>query len=181
MKERIIKIMEREGMTAARFAEAIGAQRATMSHILSGRNNMSLEIAQKILDRFPKLSPDWLLRGAGDMYRNERTAFSSSPLPQQTLFSARVPASTPVVTPTSPPNAVSNEKQGTPSPPPSAPPTWTNKQENSPVYVAEPSTPFASPVIHPDKPSRRVTRIMIFYSDNTFDTFISEQTAEHHP
>ena len=49
MKERIQKIMQRESMTAGMFAEKIGISPASLSHILSGRNNPSLDVMMKIL------------------------------------------------------------------------------------------------------------------------------------
>ena len=47
MIERITQIMEREGLTPSKFAEAIGIQRSAMSHILNGRNNVSLDVLIK--------------------------------------------------------------------------------------------------------------------------------------
>ena len=47
MKDRILKVMEREEMTPARFSEAIGIQRSAMSHIVSGRNNPSLDVLDR--------------------------------------------------------------------------------------------------------------------------------------
>lgn len=52
---RITQIMEREGLTSSKFAEAIGIQRSAMSHILNGRNNVSL-VSYKNLDRFTLMS-----------------------------------------------------------------------------------------------------------------------------
>ena len=70
MIERITQIMEREGLTPSKFAEAIGIQRSAMSHILNGRNNVSLDVLIKILDRFAYVDSDWLLFGKGEMERN---------------------------------------------------------------------------------------------------------------
>ena len=50
MRDRILKIMEREGLTPSKFAESIGIQRSAMSHIISGRNNPSLDVLLKILE-----------------------------------------------------------------------------------------------------------------------------------
>ena len=52
MKDRILAVMEHEGLTPSKFAEAIGIQRSAMSHIISGRNNPSLDVLIKILERF---------------------------------------------------------------------------------------------------------------------------------
>ena len=51
LRERVMTIMEHEGMSSTKFADEIGVQRPKMSHIVSGRNNPSLDILQKILVR----------------------------------------------------------------------------------------------------------------------------------
>lgn len=71
MKDRIQNILVRENLNAKRFADIIGIQSSAMSHILSGRNNASLDVVQKIIRSFPRINPDWLIMGIGDMYRNE--------------------------------------------------------------------------------------------------------------
>lgn len=55
-------------MTLAAFADEIGVERSTMSHIKSGRSNPSLDVALKILERFPEVSTDWLILGKGSMF-----------------------------------------------------------------------------------------------------------------
>ena len=65
MKERIIQIMEHEGLSSSKFAEEIDIQRSAMSHILSGRNNPSLDVLLKILKKFTYIDSDWLLFGKG--------------------------------------------------------------------------------------------------------------------
>ncbi|MBR4312756.1 MAG: helix-turn-helix transcriptional regulator, partial [Bacteroidaceae bacterium] len=42
MRERIKEIIEREGMGQSQFADFIGVNRPTLSHILAGRNNPSM-------------------------------------------------------------------------------------------------------------------------------------------
>ena len=74
MKERILKVMETEGYSQAQFAAEIGIQRAAMSHIISGRNNPSLDVLLKILRRFPSVSSDWLLFGNGPMMKTAQIA-----------------------------------------------------------------------------------------------------------
>ncbi len=78
MKDRIQKILSKEGIAPTRFAEIIGVQRSSISHILSGRNKPSFDVIQRMLEKFPKINPDWLLLGKGDMYRKvvQTTLFS---------------------------------------------------------------------------------------------------------
>ena len=55
--------MKMDNLSAASFAEKIGVQPSSISHILSGRNKPSLEFIQKILAQFPNISADWLITG----------------------------------------------------------------------------------------------------------------------
>ena len=68
MKDRIFQLLEEKAMTLAAFADEIGVERSTMSHIKSGRSNPSLDVALKILERFPEVSTDWLILGKGSMF-----------------------------------------------------------------------------------------------------------------
>ena len=68
MEIRIQKIINKHNFSLSAFAKEIGVSRSAISHILTGRNNPSVEVLQKILKRFPNLSADWLLLGNGDMY-----------------------------------------------------------------------------------------------------------------
>lgn len=67
MTDRILKLIHKKGLTAAKFAEEIGVQRSSISHLLSGRNKPSLDLVLKILENYPTVSTDWLLMGKGEM------------------------------------------------------------------------------------------------------------------
>ncbi|MDR3308850.1 MAG: helix-turn-helix domain-containing protein [Tannerella sp.] len=69
MKERLIKIMNDAGLNASQLADAVGIQRAAVSHIMAGRNNPSLDVISRVLKRFSYINPDWLLFGIGAMKR----------------------------------------------------------------------------------------------------------------
>jgi len=72
------------------FADKIGVQRSSISHLLSGRNNPSLDFIVKILDKFPELNFDWLVRGNGKPFstteNKEKKTFPLAP----TLFDSIV-------------------------------------------------------------------------------------------
>ena len=70
MKDRFKQILEHLGASASEFADKLGVQRSAVSHILSGRNNPSLEFLQKVLIHYPQISPDWLLLGTGNITRD---------------------------------------------------------------------------------------------------------------
>ena len=143
MKERIIKIMECERMGQAQFASAIGIQRAAMSHIISGRNNPSLDVMTKILHRYPQINPDWLLLGKGEMLRDNTPAME----PANNI--AKNPPQIQVV----------------PEGHQELPFQESRKElENSEKTWA----------VSVEKSSKTVSKIMVFYSDNTFETFSSD-------
>lgn len=70
MKDRIIEFLRTENKSSSLFAEEIGVQPSGISHILSGRNNPSLEFVLKMLNRYKYLSAEWLLFGKGPMYKD---------------------------------------------------------------------------------------------------------------
>lgn len=69
MKERLIAFLKNENKSSAQLAEEIGVQASGISHILSGRNNPSLDFVLKMLEKYKYLSTDWLLFGKGSMYK----------------------------------------------------------------------------------------------------------------
>ena len=60
---RIKVLMEQHELNASSFAEMIGVQRSSISHVLSGRNKPSLEFLAKIEATFDEVSFEWLLKG----------------------------------------------------------------------------------------------------------------------
>lgn len=72
MKDRIIQFLRSENKTSSQFAEEIGVQPSSVSHIISGRNNPSLDFIMKMLTRYPSLSSDWLLFGRDTMLREKK-------------------------------------------------------------------------------------------------------------
>ena len=63
--KRLEKVINYYGESASSFAEKIGVQRSSISHILSGRNKPSLEFVMKVLSSFPEVELYWLLNGKG--------------------------------------------------------------------------------------------------------------------
>jgi transcriptional regulator with XRE-family HTH domain len=70
---RIKKIMDFHELTASTFAEKIGVQRSSISHILSGRNKPSLDFVLKVTDNFNTVDIYWLLYGKGSFPKNKTT------------------------------------------------------------------------------------------------------------
>lgn len=71
MEEKLRRLMKHEGINSTRLAEILGIQASGISHIMSGRNKPSYDFLLKLLQRFPQISPDWLMLNRGPMYRDE--------------------------------------------------------------------------------------------------------------
>ena len=79
---RLQKVMEYYGESASSFAEKIGVQRSSISHVLSGRNKPSLDFVLKILSSFPEVELYWLMNGKGHFpnkaIKSEQRSLTSS-------------------------------------------------------------------------------------------------------
>lgn len=125
-RDRLVKIIESEGLNAKQFSQEIGVSAGTISNIIGGRNKPSLDVLQAVLRRFRSINCDWLIMGVGNMYLsgNERT---ESVLPAQ-LVDTILP------------------------------------QDDLPLN--QPSLPTGK---IPMSAGRTVEKILIFYSDGTFE------------
>ena len=141
MVERIKEIILKEGLTSGSFADLIGVQRSSMSHILNGRNNPSLDFVIKTLQRFPKINPEWLLTGSGQIYRSEGPVQPVSVIRERSIFDS-VPE--PSIT----------------TPPPVEPKPIDKQPETVKIQ------------------SKFVDKVLIFYSDRTYDEFFKGDSPE---
>lgn len=81
---RLEKLFQYYGLSAAAFADKIGVQRSSISHLLSGRNKPSLEFVLKVVKTFPEVNLYWLLNGKGTFPSEEHN--SESPAPTSRLI-----------------------------------------------------------------------------------------------
>lgn len=63
--KRLENVIDYYGESASSFAETIGVQRSSISHILSGRNKPSLDFVLKVLSAYPDVNLYWLCNGTG--------------------------------------------------------------------------------------------------------------------
>ncbi|NRT14837.1 transcriptional regulator with XRE-family HTH domain [Flavobacterium sp. 28A] len=68
--KRLEIILDYYGINASAFADKIGVQRSSLSHLLSGRNKPSLDFVLKILDVYPDVDLYWILNGKGSFPKN---------------------------------------------------------------------------------------------------------------
>ena len=74
---RLKKILDHYDLSASLFADKIGVQRSSISHILSGRNKPSLDFILKITNTFTDVDIYWLLNGRGSFPKKAIVADAS--------------------------------------------------------------------------------------------------------
>ena len=65
IKDRLQMLIAHFASSQSDFAEKISVTRATISHILSGRNGMSADVTNKIIKTFPSVTYQWIQSGEG--------------------------------------------------------------------------------------------------------------------
>lgn len=86
--KRLEILLDYYGLSASGFADKIGVQRSSLSHLLSGRNKPSLDFILKIIEVFPEVDLYWILNGKGNFPKTEQTEKTISiHKPTSTLFS----------------------------------------------------------------------------------------------
>ena len=78
MIDRIKQVIEYSQLSSSAFADTIGISRSGMTHLLTGRNQPSLDVARKVLAKFPEISTEWLIMGMGEMLRPDEQPVDTS-------------------------------------------------------------------------------------------------------
>ncbi len=141
--KRLEIMLDYYNLSASSFADKIGVQRSSLSHLLSGRNKPSLDFILKILDVFPDVDLYWILNGKGSFPKNDDTPTNNN----EELLKAKTP--TPSITENIPENLFS-EIQNLPN--------IDSKETKSTII---PKSPYSS----------EVEKIVFFYKNGTFKVF----------
>ncbi|NVO18269.1 MAG: helix-turn-helix transcriptional regulator [Bacteroidetes bacterium] len=185
MKDRIILLIKAKNYTAAQFADEIGVQKSGISHIISGRNNPSLDFVQKILQRFPEVNMDWLIMSKGPMFSSD----SIRPvLTEPTLFTpheVNIPTSDLFTTEISQPETPKIDAKIVAEPEKteqtgnwSSPPEMEQKSFDSVIEkksvnsVIEKNIPAKEEILAGNP--KKVVKVLFFYSDKSFTEFYPE-------
>jgi len=93
--KRLEIILDYYGINASAFADKIGVQRSSLSHLLSGRNKPSLDFILKILDVYPDIDLYWILNGKGSFPKSNLKPMKSEPITNITpIPAASIPKTT---------------------------------------------------------------------------------------
>ena len=168
-RERIELLMKCYNLSSSQFADRTGIQRASVSHILSGRNKPSLEVMLKIYDAFPNLDMKWLMTGAGMAPVAETPVLNEVNDAPTGLFGAiendpivQAPSLLPIVNDFMPKK--SRMQTETPRKNDIHSPQFEKRRSSQPRQVAQ------QPVVQ-----RKIKEIRIFYTDGTYETLVPEK------
>ena len=70
MNKRLLQFITAENISQSQFADNIGVARASVSHIIAGRNKPGFDFVEKMARAFPALNIEWLITGRGKMYKS---------------------------------------------------------------------------------------------------------------
>jgi len=173
MQKRLQEILTNERLTPARFAELVGVQRSSVSHILSGRNKPSLDFLQKTLINFEHINPDWLISGNGPYKRPKPSDIQETSQAAQSRKTVSGRLNFPLNQPVE-----EEERMGYGKNPQS------HGEDALPELEPDSNTPgtpktngdvsdFAKNQqnIPPQAPQKEVIKTILFYNDHTFEVF----------
>jgi len=151
--KRVEIILDYYSLNASSFADKIGVQRSSMSHLLSGRNKPSLDFILKIMSVFPEVDLYWILNGKGTFPKEELESGANKIAP------------TPIFV-----NPISETKLDNQTDLFSTKnlPTKNQTEENQPNLFSN------SKLASMNKTDGEIDRIVIFYKNGTFKTYSSE-------
>ena len=166
MKERLLQLLDLEQISPSKFADIIGVQRSSISHVISGRNKPSFDFLHKTLKAFPGLNAAWLMLGEGTMYeqmgRKIPGNLFDTPQPQ---LEEQIPAQIPEE------DLDSAEILAS-----AAPPIASSESSFASETLADAETEDKS--VRSEKVSgkisgnqRKIVQVMVIYDDDTFRTF----------
>ena len=110
-KERIEQVIKSMNLTARQFAAEIHVQPGTISNMMAGRNNPSLDVMKRIMERYETLNPEWLIAGRGSMWRTvpgQEPGLFDAQAPDPKTKSIRTSQKEEPQTPAAPPKQIKN-------------------------------------------------------------------------
>ncbi len=71
LNSRFVQLMEIKNVNPSELADKWNVSKQQISNITTGRNKIGIKILHKIIDFFPDLNLNWLIKGEGDIWEKE--------------------------------------------------------------------------------------------------------------
>lgn len=72
--QRIMSVLEDKQLSVNALSKMINMSQTTLNTQLKGERTLSANVVAKVLETFPEVSSEWVMRGVGSMYRKEESA-----------------------------------------------------------------------------------------------------------
>lgn len=172
MVERLKFYMEKKELLPSQFADALGMPRSSFSQLMNGRNkSISDATIGKIHVAFPDLSIQWLLFGEGEMMAQHQPSASSKNQQSHTHSTPQQPELSFFDE-----NAIFEQQHDT------APKyeqeieveKITTVNDIDEILKQTATTNHRAIAMHNRAATKKIVKIMVFYNDNTFESFKPE-------
>ncbi|MDR2964120.1 MAG: helix-turn-helix domain-containing protein [Bacteroidales bacterium] len=141
--DRLQIILNQKSLSASAFADEISVQRSNISHILSRRSKPSLDFIEKMCARFPDIDISWFISGKAAASTRQRVAEEPA---QRDLFGMT--------------ETILVEEH-----------TQEPEHVHTVAQTQEPAITAAKNYEEKPQKERSVTKIITFFSDNSFQEF----------
>lgn len=145
--EQIRYLMEHYDLSATHLADKLGIQRSTISHLLSGRNNPSIDLLRRIISNFPDINEAWLLSGHGSPLKQDIKSFKDNVMKDSTQDSSNT-------------NVNKEGNRG----------NYTSVNETT-IDQTKSTDVNSSMLKETDVNNAEIEQILVFYTDGTFKYF----------
>ncbi len=162
MNKRLEQFLAAENLSQTQFAETINVARASISHLLAGRNNPGYDFIKSVMQHYPNLNMDWLILGTGKMYKEQQTQPNIQQSQPGSLF----------------PHGEAKEEQVKAEPESAVLPVQEKEKENI-APLNKTTTSYTQPEVRIKQ--RVVSKIIVFFDDGSFQELGRSvaQSAKH--
>lgn len=179
MNTRLQMFLDAENISQSQLADTIGVARASVSHILSGRNKPGFDFIENMSKHFPTLNLEWLVTGTGKMYKSASDTviaarqapvgethspsydlFAPSDSEENRLEAPRISVPEPV--------AETPEPEKMPEPAVETPVQKPAKKQEIKEQIIEKKPDNQNYINNSFKQNRSISKIIVFYDDNTY-------------
>lgn len=154
LKERIKWLIRYYQLNDAMFAQKIQTNRSTLSQCLNGPNGVSKELIMKIHDAYPTISLEWLMIGSGEAFKSAQPTSLLDKIYHPENETKRADA-----------QVETEYARDFASDTPKNRSLFSENKDYMPKNIN------VQPSEDSGVENRRVVKIMVFYSDNTFETY----------
>jgi len=163
--KRFFLVMREKNMNATQFSKEIGINNAIISQIKRGRNAASGRVLARIINRFSDINPEWLMTGKGTM--------KIESIQPGGLFEDYQQDADPTDQSGHEDTNYTNEPDFDENELPPQKENFLKYDENK--LAKKDKIVNKEVIIYKESPVKAIEKLVIFYSDRTYESFIPEK------